>query len=137
MGGLSGLFRGPERRVNTGLNPSSVRVIYIITMLELSAVQVARVGISPMSWKHKPSLLWPVIPLFVHFQTAHAAEMLLAHCKRQHGQSSIQVSQSSTEASQVPRLGTSLSTSTKSSSQPLHCNEVVFLRGSRGGSQSR
>lgn len=63
---LSGLFRGPERRVNTDLNTSSVRVIYIITMLELSAVQVASVGISPMPRKHKARLLWPVIHSLVH-----------------------------------------------------------------------
>lgn len=104
-------------------------------MLELSAVQVARVGISPMPRKHKARLLWPVTPLFVHFQTLHAAEMLLMHCKVQHGQRSIPVSQSFTEASQDPWPGTSVSTSPKS--QPLHCNEVVFLRGSRGGSQRR
>lgn len=134
---LSGLFRGPERTVNTDLNTSSVRVIYIITMLELSAVQVARVGISPMPRKHKARLLWPVTPFSIHFQTSHAAEMLLPHCKRQHGQRSIRVSQSFTEASQGPWLGTSVSTSPKSSSQPLHCNEVVFLRGSRGGSRRR
>lgn len=35
MDGLSGLFRSPERRVNRDLNTSLLRVIYIITMLEL------------------------------------------------------------------------------------------------------
>lgn len=70
--GLSGLFRGPDRRVDTDLNTSSVRVIYIITMLALSAVQVTHVGISPIPRKHKARLLWPVIPLSIHLQTAHA-----------------------------------------------------------------
>lgn len=35
MAGLSGLFRSPGRKVNTNLNTSLVRVIYISTMLEL------------------------------------------------------------------------------------------------------
>lgn len=35
MAGLSGLFRSPGRKVNTNLNTSLVRVIYISTRLEL------------------------------------------------------------------------------------------------------
>lgn len=35
MAGLSGLFRSPGRKVNTNLNTSLVRVIYISTTLEL------------------------------------------------------------------------------------------------------
>lgn len=83
-----------------------------------------------MPLKHKVHLSWPIISLSIYLQTSHA-EMLLKHCERQCWQSSFQNIPFThiSKAPCGPWLGTSLYTSPTSSSQTLHCNEVVVLEG--------
>lgn len=75
--GLSGLFRSPEEIVHTDLNISLTRVIYIITMLELSCIQ------NHLCWKLTNALETQSSPsvayyFLVHLQTSHTRDATAA-----------------------------------------------------------
>lgn len=79
--------------MNTNLNTSSVRLIYISTRLELGCSTDCVCGslTSALETQSASSVA-------IRLQTSHTAEMLPTHCKRQRGQSSVQVPHSLTEA---------------------------------------
>lgn len=135
MDGLSGLFRSPEKIVNTNLNTSVVRVIYIITMLQFCCCKNCMCWnlINALETQSSSSMAYYFLGQLL--QTSHTTEMLLTHCKKQCWKSSLQNSPliHIEKAPGGPWLGNSSSTSSKSSSQTLHCNKVVFLKASMEG----
>lgn len=84
MDGLSGLFRSPEKTVNTNLNTSLVRIIYIITMLGFCCSTNCVCGNLTNALETQGSFSVACYSLSIYFQTSQAAEMLLKHCKRQY-----------------------------------------------------
>lgn len=136
MDGLSGLFRSPERRVNANLNTSLVRVIYITTILELCPSMNRECGNltnAPETQSSSSAACYSPCPSISKLHTP-TAEMLLTRGNADQVQSEYPIRSQRLPAARVREL--LLSTSPESSSQPLHGHEVVFLKGSQGGSRS-
>lgn len=79
MAGLSGLFRSPGRKVNTNLNTSLLRVIYISTTQGLGCSTDCVCGSLTSALETQGSS--SVACYSIHLQTSHTAEMLPTHCQ--------------------------------------------------------